>query len=273
MAYIKYSRTLSGGVSVQVAASRGRTTEIIKHLGTAHDDLTLQALIDQAEEFMGIGVQMSMDIGVDVPARLRPTMADISNYHAPGDDEQLILPVDSSGKGSAASSAMAPLKTDASSGASSLSPRVVDSPARLTWDVLAMIYTQLGFDVLGDEAFMSTVIARVVKPTSKARVPAVLGTLGRPQLHENTIYNALKRCHTRGYQDIYGWAYLAWSAKYQHHSNHRTVDKGYRYPEQNRLYADETMLLMHYPGQTTQVHHQNSCRHQHELQSSTRYVD
>lgn len=81
MAYIKYARTASGGVSVQVVRYRAGRIEVLKHFGTAHNDLSLDHLVDQAEDFLGTNAQLTLDIGVEPPARSRPRMADISNYH------------------------------------------------------------------------------------------------------------------------------------------------------------------------------------------------
>lgn len=189
-------------MSVQVVRKvRGRTV-VLSHVGTAHDDLTLHALIDKAEEFMGLDAQMSLDIGIDVPVRARPSMVDISNYLESASDKQLELLVE---RGADSTVLRDPPRAQRAPVAESnfpASPRVISSPARLIWDVLAMVYQQLGFASLHDEAFMSTVIARVVKPTSKAQVPEVLASMGRCAPHENTIYNALKRCHERDYKKI-----------------------------------------------------------------------
>lgn len=189
VAYIKYARTTSGGVSVQVVRKDSNRSVVLLHCGTACDDVTLNVLIDQAEDYLGAGAQMTLDIGVDPVVRPRPTMADISNYHhRRSSDQQQELAL--------------PLVSDAVRKRETLSPRVVDSPARLTWQILAMVYNDLGFDAIDDDALKATVIARVVEPTSKAQVHRVLASLGVAAIHENTIYNSLKRCHERGYQKI-----------------------------------------------------------------------
>ncbi|ART22184.1 hypothetical protein CBE89_12295 [Corynebacterium striatum] len=71
MAYIKYARTASGGVSVQVVRYRAGRIEVLKHFGTAHNDLSLDHLVDQAEDFLGTNAQLTLDIGVEPPARSR----------------------------------------------------------------------------------------------------------------------------------------------------------------------------------------------------------
>lgn len=193
MAYIKYARTASGGVSVQVVRYKAGRIEVLKHFGTAHNDLSLDHLIDQAEDFLGANAQLTLDIGVEPPARSRPRMADISNYHDTAD----------SGQGTLDFAASRPAESQepaARNGArAGRSPRVVASPARLVWDVLDGVYRKLGFDEIGDETFAATVIARMVEPSSKMQVRRIIGELGRVPMHYNTVYNALRRCIERDY--------------------------------------------------------------------------
>ena len=47
--------------------------------------------------------------------------------------------------------------------------RVVATSSQLLWQVLTDAYAQLGFDVLGDEAFRAMVLARIVGPTIRRR--------------------------------------------------------------------------------------------------------
>lgn len=90
-AYIKYARTASGGVSVQVVRYKVGRIEVLKHFGTAHNDLSLDHLIDQAEDFLGTNAQLTLDNGVEPPARSRPRMGDISNYHHTANSGQSAL--------------------------------------------------------------------------------------------------------------------------------------------------------------------------------------
>lgn len=78
---------------------------------------------------------------------------------------------------------------------------VTGTASQVLWDVLGTAYQQLGFGVLGDEAFRALVLARVVEPTSKAAVADLLGDLGVPAPHENTLYAALRRSAQRDYRD------------------------------------------------------------------------
>ncbi|CAB0567405.1 hypothetical protein CIP107514_01971 [Corynebacterium diphtheriae] len=45
VAYIKYARTASG-VSVQVVRYKAGRIEVLKHFGTAHNDLSLVSLVE-----------------------------------------------------------------------------------------------------------------------------------------------------------------------------------------------------------------------------------
>src|SRR5690625_6927739 len=50
------------GVSVQVVGYKAGRIEVLKHFGTAHNDLSLDHLIDQAEDFLGTNAQLTLDI-------------------------------------------------------------------------------------------------------------------------------------------------------------------------------------------------------------------
>ncbi len=52
-------------------------------------------------------------------------------------------------------------------------PRVIGTSSRLLFDVLAEVYSGLGFGAVGDETFRDLVIARIVEPTSICLMPAV----------------------------------------------------------------------------------------------------
>lgn len=91
--------------------------------------------------------------------------------------------------------------------------RLVSTQAGVLWQVLREAYAHLGFEVVGDEAFEAMVLARLVKPTSKARVPGVLEHLGVAAPHVNTLYAGLRRCQERGYRGLLAKACLAHSAK------------------------------------------------------------
>jgi hypothetical protein len=75
--------------------------------------------------------------------------------------------------------------------------RVVSTSSAILWDVLAEACRHLGFDVLGDDAFSEFVLARIIEATSKADTPRILGEVGVPSPHVNTLYAALGSCGER----------------------------------------------------------------------------
>ena len=93
------------------------------------------------------------------------------------------------------------------------SARVLSTSSRILWEVLTDAYRLLGFDKLGDEAFRSLVLARIIEPTSKADTIRVLQEVGVSAPHLNTLYSALKRSRERDYRDKLATACLAHSAR------------------------------------------------------------
>ena len=77
-------------------------------------------------------------------------------------------------------------------------PVVEHTGSELLWRVLVNAYRQLGF--VDDEVFTSLAAARIVEPTSKLDTVRVLGELGVPAPHLNTLYNCLRRCVQRDYR-------------------------------------------------------------------------
>lgn len=76
----------------------------------------------------------------------------------------------------------------------SAAPTVTHTQSRVLWEVLGEAYEQLGFAEVGDQAFRSLVLARIVEPTSKADTIRVLGELGVPSPSLRTIWRTLLRC-------------------------------------------------------------------------------
>ena len=79
-------------------------------------------------------------------------------------------------------------------------PVVEHTASELLWRVLTDAYARLGFDQIDDEVFASLVTARIIEPTSKQDTLRVLGELGLPVPHLNTLYNCLRRCVERDYR-------------------------------------------------------------------------
>ncbi len=182
-------RTASGAVAVQIITRQGRQVLGVQHLGSAHTDAELEVLVTMAEQQLSPG-QGALDLGVlsRVPARM-DAVADWTR----SDGLDLGL-----GRGR-------PRQVAAGG-------RLVKTSSVLLWQVLAGVYTRLGFDVLADEAFRAMVLARIVEPTSKAEVVRVLGEIGAPCPSLRTLFRALGRCQARDYRDRLAKACLRHSA-------------------------------------------------------------
>ena len=68
------------------------------------------------------------------------------------------------------------------------------------WRVLSTVYDRLGFDVLGDVAFMQLVLARIIEPTSKADSLRVLDEIGVEHASLRTMFRSLQRAGSGDYR-------------------------------------------------------------------------
>ena len=166
---------------VQVVAKHGGKTEVLRHFGSAHTDVELAALHAAAVQFLDSIAAPTLDLGISVEPRSAPRMDQISDFRQ---REQLPLP-----------KVLAGSAADRAAGGT---PVVVGSFNELTWQVLVDVWRCLDFGI-DDQAFMSTVIARIVQPSAKRQVPAIMRSLGQKPLHVNTIFNCLKRANERDY--------------------------------------------------------------------------
>jgi hypothetical protein len=78
---------------------------------------------------------------------------------------------------------------------------VVATASRALFDALAAVFTDLGFDALGDTVFRDLVIARIVEPTSILDAGRVLADLGVKPASEKTMRRTLTRAHQGAYRD------------------------------------------------------------------------
>ena len=62
-AYIRKVRTASGATAVQIAVKQGRRDKVVEHLGSAHTDGELTALLQTARERLQAG-QQELDLGL-----------------------------------------------------------------------------------------------------------------------------------------------------------------------------------------------------------------
>jgi hypothetical protein len=184
--YVRTVRTASGATAVQIAESvRGRR-RIIAHVGSAHTDAELGLLLQRARKLLDDPAQGELDLGVE-------PMAVQASLIGPAVGDAVLF-------GEEASPARERRVVAA--------PRVVATASRVLYDVLAGVFTRLGFDALGDEVFRDLVIARLVEPTSILDTPRVLTDLGRTPASEKTMRRTLTRAHQGTYRDkIAAWCF------------------------------------------------------------------
>jgi hypothetical protein len=162
---------------VQIAEYVDGRRRIVTHVGSAHTEAELGLLLERARGLLGDVAQDELDLGVEPAprkARLVRPATDAALFAGPTRSvEQSRVPA----------------------------PRVVATPSRLLFDVLAEVYFALGFGVIGDETFRDLVIARIVEPTSILDTGRVLTDLGQQPASERTMRRTLTRCVGRGYRD------------------------------------------------------------------------
>ena len=131
--FLRKVKTASGATAVQIAVKEGRRDKVIEHLGSAHTEAELAALMEIGRHRIAPD-QLALD--------LTPTPPAVSGLLT----------------------ASAPVGTDAV---------VESKRSGLLWDVLHGVYTRLGLrDATGgDRAFEQMVVARLIEPTSKADTP------------------------------------------------------------------------------------------------------
>ena len=153
---------------MQVVAKEHGVRRIVEHLGSAHDEAELAALMRLGHQRLLAGQQV-LDLG---PALNDD--ADEVGGQGPGD------------------------------GGAVRRPQIVSRRSAWLIEAIKTAYTRLGLGeaVGGDRAFEQMVAARLIEPTSKADTPRVLSEIGWPApAHRNTLYASLGRCVERGYRE------------------------------------------------------------------------
>ncbi|MDG4793337.1 IS1634 family transposase [Micromonospora sp. WMMD1082] len=178
MAWIRRVRTASGATAVQIAESVGGRRRIVAHVGSARTEAELGLLLSRARELLADPGQGEFELGIE-PVAPRATLV------GPAGDAALLDADGSPERGPAAVAA----------------PRVVSTASRVLYDVLASVFTALGFDAVGDRVFRDLVIARIVEPTSIRDTGRVLTDLGCKPASEKTMRRTLTRAHTGAYRD------------------------------------------------------------------------
>ena len=175
MAWVRRVRTASGATAVQIAESVGGRRRIVRHVGSARDEVELGLLVEQAHRLLEDDGQGVLDLGISRPVR-RAALIDRP-----------------------AASALFDLDTPAAQRVARA--RVVRTSSAVLFDALASVYSSLGFDAVDDPVFRDLVIARVVEPTSLSDVDRVLAEMGRVSVSLSTRKRTLRRCAEGNYRD------------------------------------------------------------------------
>ena len=187
MAWVRRVRTASGATAVQIAESVDGCRRIVRHVGSARDEAELGLLLAQARGLLADDLQGVLDLGMQVPqrvARMAPQPAPVALFGQ--------LP------------ARRPAATSRT--------QVLRTSCRTLYDALAVVFDQLGFDVVGDDCFRDLVIARIVEPTSLLDVDRVLADLGRACASLSTRKRTLRRAQAGDYRDQIATACFAHAA-------------------------------------------------------------
>ena len=155
---------------MQIAESVEGRRRIVAHVGSAHTEAELGLLVERARELLEDPGQDELDLDLE---RVAPRTALIGEPEVPALLVEPGSPVRERGP-------VAP-------------PRVVGTFSRVLYDALAAVYSDLGFDALGDVVFQDLVIARVVEPTSILDTARVLTDLGVRPASEKTMRRTLTR--------------------------------------------------------------------------------
>ena len=155
---------------MQVVAKDHGVRRIVEHLGSAHDEAELAALMRLGRQRLLVGQQV-LDLGP-----ILNDDADEVGGQAPGD------------------------------GGAVRRPQIISRRSGWLIEVLRSAYRRLGLGeaIGGDRAFEQMVAARLIEPTSKADTPRVLSEIGWPApapAHRNTLYASLARAQERGYRE------------------------------------------------------------------------
>ena len=151
---------------MQVVAKEHGVRRIVEHLGSAHDEAELAALMRLGRQRLLAGQQV-LDLGPALDG----------GGQTPGDEP---------GDGGAVRR-----------------PQIVSRRSAWLIEALRSAYRCLGLGeaVGGDRAFEQMVLARLVEPSSKAQVPRVLSDLGLEPVTVRTLFRSLARAQERGYRE------------------------------------------------------------------------
>lgn len=184
MAFIRTVVTTSGARAVQVVQYwRGRQ-RVLKHLGSAHSQKELDALIVQAQAWLVNPDQLSLEFGddagnLDVAVTPPEQLTLIDHDPAPVDHPACPAPVPPA----------------------QLAGQVTGTSSQVLYDTLGAVYDGLGLDQVGSGVFRDLVIARVAEPTSLLDTGRVLTDLGVTPVSYSTMRRTLTQVVAQGFRD------------------------------------------------------------------------
>ncbi|WP_332603744.1 IS1634 family transposase, partial [Arthrobacter sp. S2(2024)] len=172
--------------AVQIAEYVDGRRRIVAHLGSAHTEAELGLLLEHARGMLLDAGQDEFDLGLEAAPRK-------ARMVAPTAVPALFADPGLTGRGVEQPRVAAPRVA---------APQVIGTSSLLLYEVLAEVYSGLGFAVVEDERFRDLVIARIVEPTSILDTGRVLSDLGQRPASEKTMRRTLSRCAGRGYRDL-----------------------------------------------------------------------
>lgn len=162
---------------MQIAESVAGRRRIVRHVGSARDEVELGLLVAEARRLLADDAQGELDLGLSLPTSkvaMIPAPLPGTLFDQPGPlPRRAVVP----------------------------GPQVLRTSSGLLFEALAGVYDDLGFAALNDEVFRDLVIARVVEPTSLLDVDRVLADLGRSAASLSTRKRTLRRCQDGRYRD------------------------------------------------------------------------
>jgi hypothetical protein len=178
VAWIRRVRTASGATAVQIAEYSGGRRRIVAHVGSAQTEAELGLLVQQARNLLKDDRQGALELGIE------PRVATVALVSESSEPVLFAHP-----------------PRVPASGASVGPARVLGTASGVLFDALSAVFTDLGFDTLGDAVFRDLVIARVVEPTSLLDTARVLTDLGAKPAAYATMKRTLARCASGNYRD------------------------------------------------------------------------
>lgn len=183
MAFVRKVITGSGATAVQIVRYHHGGQQVLRHVGSAHDEAELGLLLALAHSLLVGPDQLALDFDdFDDPDI---TAAPVAGLLSPPAGQPELIP--------AAPEHHGPGVVGAS--------RVVGTTSEVLYRVLVGLYDELGFGVVGNDVFRDLVIARVVEPTSLFDSLRVLADLGARPGSYPTLRRVLKRVTADGFRE------------------------------------------------------------------------